>query len=190
MNFQLRKILLIKVSYFFIFSFFSFYFLFIFFNFFFLFLFFVFILSFSVGEEIRISLYAFPMMALFTIPFNYLEYLRHDLHYDSIEVFFSFSFSFSFLFYCFSFKSSLPLFLSFSKQKNRIMDGHTFCLVHFCFLFLRILPFIGFIVLFIILFYIRFYYYYYYLFCFVLFFYFICFILLINLLFSFLYFHK
>mmetsp|Transcript_24152 Transcript_24152/g.33125 ORF Transcript_24152/g.33125 Transcript_24152/m.33125 type:complete len:294 (-) Transcript_24152:52-933(-) len=39
----------------------------------------------QIGEEIRISLYAFPMMALFTIPFNYLEYLRHDLHYDSIE---------------------------------------------------------------------------------------------------------
>jgi len=39
----------------------------------------------QVLEEIRISLYAFPFMAIFTLPFNYMEYLRLDNHYDTIE---------------------------------------------------------------------------------------------------------
>jgi len=39
----------------------------------------------QVKEEIKISLFAFPVMALFSIPFNYMEYLQLDNHYDDIE---------------------------------------------------------------------------------------------------------
>ena len=43
------------------------------------------VLSKQVSEEIRISLWAFPIMALYTLPFNYMEYLHLDNHYDNIE---------------------------------------------------------------------------------------------------------
>jgi len=43
------------------------------------------VLSAQVREEIRISLWAFPFMAMYTLPFNYMEYLHMDNHYDNID---------------------------------------------------------------------------------------------------------
>eukprot|EP00211_Chloroparvula_japonica_P012648 CAMPEP_0119121184 /NCGR_PEP_ID=MMETSP1310-20130426/1933_1 /TAXON_ID=464262 /ORGANISM="Genus nov. species nov., Strain RCC2339" /LENGTH=129 /DNA_ID=CAMNT_0007110733 /DNA_START=101 /DNA_END=487 /DNA_ORIENTATION=+ len=39
----------------------------------------------QVREEIKMSVWAFPFMALLTLPFNLFEFYEMDYHYDDIE---------------------------------------------------------------------------------------------------------
>ena len=90
---------------------------------------------FSVIEEMRISMWAFPFMAVYTLPFNYLGYFHMDNHYDNIEV-----------------KIALKYNWFLKLQRHRNTGFFISLWVHSCSSCLLTLVFTGFIEHFIILF--------------------------------------